>query len=193
MKFQAPLFEVLSYISTSATFLPLVVGLLLRKWIHGYLKPLMILVVFSAIVEIVNAICSELNVNNFFVFRIYTQIEFLLIFFFYRLFYIRYVNARILDISLFLFVCVVIIDFQINGWRAFDNLSISIESLLVISYSLFFFYFALTRLLFDSLLHVPIFWICSGMLIYFAGNLLLFIFNNKLYAESAKNQYVIWA
>jgi hypothetical protein len=56
----------------------------------------------------------------------------------------------------------------------------TLESLLVIGLALLCFYKILTELLTKRLEKDPVFWINTGFLLYFAGNLFLFILSNAL-------------
>ena len=73
-----------------------------------------------------------------------------------------------------------------------DNYSVSIECIVLASYSLYFFYIVLQKLLFENLLKEPVFWINSAVLIYFMGNFLLFLFSNDLLKSNIHQHIVLW-
>lgn len=179
--------------SVLLSFAPLLIALINFKFLDRVIMPFFVLVLISAIVEVVNVIYINSNENNFFLLHFYSVFEFSLISLFYIFFFRQYFNAIIFKLMIPVFVVVAIIDYSINGLSSIDNFSISIESLLLTSYSLFFFYYILKNLLFENLLASPIFWLNTAVLIYFPGNLILFLFSNHLIATKPEEYLVLWA
>jgi hypothetical protein len=115
------------------------------------------------------------------VFNLFTLIEFSFIISFFKIFFDQFNRSIFHYILLAIFFTVVIYtSFISDALKLMDNLSVSIESIIFIIYSLFSFYTIMKNLIYDNLLATPFFWINSAILIYFSGNLFLFAFSNHL-------------
>jgi hypothetical protein len=182
----------LSNISVVASFFPLVVGLFCFKSIWKDLVYVFIYIVISVLVEIVTTIYVELNQNNFFIFHFFTVVEYTLLSLFYINFFKGYFKPFTFYVCMPLFYIVAFFDYMINGIATIDDFSISVESMIFIGYSLFWFYFVLKNLLFENLLSSPAFWINTAILVYFAGNLLLFTFSEYLLSNYPGRSTSIW-
>lgn len=186
-----------SYISMAFSMLSLLVGLFCIKTIKRFLIPLFLLVFISAFVEIINLIVevtaiNNSTINNLPILHIYTGIEFSLIFIFYMLFYKQYYKLKILYLLLPLFYVVTYIDYKVNGLNEMDSFSVTVESTFFIVLSLLSFFFIIRHLIFENILNMPFFWINSGILIYFSGNILLFIFSNSFDKSEMKTFSMLW-
>jgi hypothetical protein len=147
--------------------------------IRNYLVPLMLLVTAGCIADGLNFFLSEHEVVNLFVFRAYTLVEFKLCVLFYYLFYKEYFGSYpLLFVQLPLFYIVCIIDYKLNGVDSFDNLSLSFEAVILSIHALCSFWVLMKTHIFRDLLSVPFFYINSGILLYFLGNLMFFVFSN---------------
>ncbi|MBA3683208.1 MAG: hypothetical protein H0W73_18890 [Bacteroidetes bacterium] len=85
------------------------------------------------------------------------------------------------------------IDYKLNGLKSMDNFSTSLESIIFIFYSISFFYYALKNLIFENLLSTPLFWLNTAILIYFSGNLILFVFSNYMAQTDPVKYGILWA
>ena len=183
----------LGYITTCFSLPPLIIGLLCIKTVKGYLFPLFVYVSVSFVTEFINLGLTESGINNMFVFRFFTIIEFMLISLFYYLFFRKYLRPVYLLLPFPIFLAVVFIDYSINGLNSMDNFSASIESILLSLYALVSFLFVMRRLLFENILSEPFFWINSGVLFYFSGNLLVFAFSNYVFEYEPSIGNALWA
>lgn len=181
------------YISIAFSIIPLLVGFICIKTIKSYLVPLFLIVFISACVEIISRIIANIYENNFPILHIYTGIEFSLIFVFYMLFYKQYYKFKILYLILPVFYVVTYIDYKVNGLNEMDSFSVTVESAFFIITSLLSFFFIIRHLIFENILNMPFFWINSGILIYFSGNILLFIFSNSFIKSEIKTFLILWA
>lgn len=182
-----------TYISMAFSMLSLFSGLVCIKTIKGYLVPLFLIVFISAIVEIISWVIVNSGENNLPIFHIYTGIEFSLIFVFYMLFYKHYFKLKILYLILPVFYVVTYIDYKVNGLNEMDSFSVTVESTFFIVLSLLSFFFIIRHLIFENILNMPFFWINSGILIYFSGNILLFIFSNSFIKSEITTFFMLWA
>ncbi len=74
-----------------------------------------------------------------------------------------------------------------------DNFATSTESIILSLYALGSFLFVMRKLIFNNLLSEPFFWINSGVLFYFSGNLLVYVFSNYLVSSGLYNDSHIWS
>lgn len=184
---------VVSHITFIISFGPILISLINFKHLKRSLLPLFALFVFSILTDILNRIHMEMKINNSYIFHFFTIIEFVLISLFYSLFFKKYFNPLIINLLILIFFIVAFIDYKINGLNSIDNFSISIESIILTLYSLYLFYYILKNLLFENLLAEPIFWINTAILVYFAGNLLIFVFSSYLIQNAPKTHLLLWA
>jgi hypothetical protein len=184
--------RLLSDISAYTSVIPLIISLRYYKSINRTLKPLFILSILSVVAEVLNKIHVEYDINNYYIFHIFTIIEFTLISLFYKRFFLQFKNIRIFEVFIFVFFIIAFIDYKINGLDSMDSFSITVESVILTSYSLILFYFVLQKLIFENLLNTPIFWMNTAILIYFSGNLILFVFSNYLLATEPKKYHMLW-
>ena len=80
----------------------------------------------------------------------------------------------------------------IQSIHVFSSNAISIESGILVVYAISYFY----KLLKDTVMHDlgsnPMFWINSGVLIYFSGSLVIFLSSNYLLPKSLEMQNMVW-
>lgn len=187
------LYYYLGYISTLFSTLSFIVGLLCIKSINRYLVPIFLIVSVSFVTEIINVVLVRLNINNHFIFHFYTVIEFILISFFYLLFFREYSRQQYFLLPIPLFLIIAFIDYKINGLNSMDNFSSSVGAVFLSLYALFSFLFVMRKLLFENILSAPFFWINSGILFYFSGNLLVFAFSNYVFAKEESIGNALWS
>jgi hypothetical protein len=173
------IYSLLSTFSMYSVIIPLTIGLFRRKYFNSGEKILLYLVGLSALADFGGSILQMQNINNMYVFHIYTVIEFSVI----SLFYIKIIPNRRLTyfvIALMsLFLCVAVYDY-INNKDQMDDLSTSTESIIVIFYAVLGFSSLLRNPVQSRVIAIPLFWLNTALLLYFAGNLFLFIFSNYM-------------
>lgn len=180
----------LIYISTAFVLVPLLYGIIKKCYLQRDIFPVFILLIITFFVEIINTWCGLKGMNNMFIFSIYTPIEFILFTLFYKYFFDSIRNSNFHYFLILFFLCVATFDtFFINDYLTINNFSPSIESIVFILYSLIAFFFIMKKLMFQNLLNTSFFWINIAILIYFAGNLFLFLFSNHL-QQSDHAQYL---
>ncbi len=173
----------LTYLSIGFSILALVIGLWCIKSIKKYLIPFFLIVSIAALVEISSLFIFDTTINNLTIFHFYTAFEFTLIFLFYVLFYRQYFKLKFLYLLLPCFYLINYFDNKLNGINEMDNFSVTIESSFFIIISLASFFFIIRHLIFENIVAMPFFWINSAILIYFSGNMVLFVVNKSLPKE----------
>ncbi|MEO6302856.1 MAG: hypothetical protein ABIP51_06765 [Bacteroidia bacterium] len=143
--------------------------------------------------EIINIAFARVGIHNQYILHYYTVGEFALISLFYSLFFKQYFKPLLINLLIPVFLLTAYIDSRVNGLNTVNNFSAAIESIVIISYSMFLFYYMLKNLIFENLFIAPVFWFNTGILFYFSGNLILFVFSAHI-ANNNTNQYMIlWA
>ena len=186
-------YNCLGYIAPIFSIPPLIAGLLRIKSIKGYLVPLFLYVSVSFVTEIINFVLTKSNINNMIVFHFFTIIEFILISIFYLLFFKKYLKPVYLLIPIPVFVILAFFDYKINSFNTMDDFTASIGAILLSLYALFSFFFMMRKLIFENILTEPFFWINSGVLFYFSGNLLVFAFYNYICTYQRSYSEAVWA
>lgn len=184
--------NILGYISTSAVVVPLIIACLNFKYISDYTKPLFFYFIASFVTEITCIILDKYYITITPILFIYTILEFILISLFYYRFLNRYIKSSIINIISILFILVSILCIYIFGLQKADLYARTLESFALPSYCLFLFYYVLKNLVFDNLLDSPIFWINTAILLYFAGNLVIFIFSEYIANHRSESYLLLW-
>jgi hypothetical protein len=152
------------------------------KYLTGSLVFVACFIALAAVGEVVSYVTGALlHIHNLYILHGYTILEFLLIALFYRRFFIgfypRWLVPSLIAGFLLLAALSTIFLQKLSDSNAYVR---GLESLLVIGLALLCFYKILTELLTKRLERDPVFWINTGFLLYFAGNLFLFLLSNAL-------------
>lgn len=193
MKNDLSFYRLLASISGLSGMLPVIFAFINIKHIKKHLSPIFILLLISLIIEIIDWKFSKFSQNNLDIFHLFTIIEFILISLFYILYFKQYIKPLTFVIIIPIFLIIAITEYIVKGPGCMKNISTSVESILLVSYSLFFYFFVMKRSLYENILTVSTFWINSAVLTYFSGNLLLFVFSSYLNATDMKNYTFLWA
>lgn len=166
--------------------IPLVIALFRIRYLIGPLRWTGSFVGLAVLGEIVGYITvSVMRVkNNVPIVHLYTLLEFNVIALFY-LVYFRGFYGRLLvpGMMLIFTVLVVLNSVFLQPLFSYNTYARSLEGVLVIALSLLGYYKLLAELPTKRLDQSPIFWINTGLLLYFAGNLFFFILGNALLKE----------
>lgn len=190
----AVFFYRLAIVSTVVEVLPPLIALLFLRNLRGYLVPILLLTLCGLLSDVLGYFFSEEKSNNLVLLHIYTLVEFSLLSIFYFLFYKQYVGKNYIFLLLIpAFYVVGYLDYRMHGSDSIDNLSASIESLVLSIYALTSFLVIMNKLVFKNLLSVPFFWVNSGVLLYFLPNLLVFAFCTYANGSDRIDTGAVWA
>lgn len=179
--------------SSSVCLFPFIIVLINLRKISKQLLPIFWLLIINIVVEIINIIFAKLSLNNQYIFHYFTVAEFTLISLFYSFFFGNYFNSLFIKLLIPLFLIGAYIDSRVNGLNTVNNFSAAVESIILIFYSLFFFYYVLKNLVFENLLATPVFWLNTAILFYFSGNLILFVFSNHMERIDSIKYGILWS
>lgn len=160
--------------------------------------PLTIIFSYLLFAGMVNACAAALafrHINNLPLLHVYTIFEFLFLGVFFYLVIQRQRLRKIILGSLLLFPVYCLINFTlIQGLYVFNSYTRPVEAILLLSFSLVYFYIQ-TNDNHDLGWHTqPKTWMVIGILIYFSSSLIQFSFSNIVSVHvSANTKLVIWA
>lgn len=152
------------------------------------------LIFFALLIESISRVFWFFKVSNLFLWPVYITLEFALLTWMYSLVLDQQWLMRLRGWMLGVFTIVVLLrELGQHGQSVWiDNAGRSIESVVVIFLALAYFYKVFQELKVQNLLLEPFFWVSAGLLLFFSGNFLIFIFMNfiLLYSKNLNDQ--IW-
>ncbi|MEM8969004.1 MAG: hypothetical protein AAGE93_21485 [Bacteroidota bacterium] len=111
----------------------------------------------------------------------YTLSEFIILALFFRTIIYNDTIKKGLILMIIVFGLFKIVDMVlITGTEKLDSLAITISSFFFTGLALLFYWQTFQRLEVEALERYPLFWINTGILFYFAGNLITFMFSNYI-------------
>jgi hypothetical protein len=170
----------LSFFSVFTPIIPVVFGTLKIRTFDLNSKVLFFYLFVAFTVEMIGIYFSLNNEYNLFIFYIFSFLEFsFFCFIFMNL--LNYPKKYILfSVFTAAFGVLAIIDFYINGARKMNEISRNTECILLMFFSILYFYKLIKKPIEQSLISTFSFWFCSSVLIYFAGSFFIFLFTNYL-------------
>lgn len=181
------------YFSMGIIFCPLFLALIN---VRSYPKELKIITLQLLLVALIGSYSASLwlaSKNNLPVLHIYTMVEFSTIMLFYQVVFKAVIQKKwfFLLIGTFLIFCLVNV-FYIQNWYMFNTYPRTLESILVISASLYYYYKIMRQSLYVRIEKSPVFWINTGFFIYFSGSFLLFTLSNYILPLSKVFNLIVW-
>lgn len=188
-------FEILGYISVVATCLPAGITLFRGKKFPQQLLPLLIYAWLAAVFEIGGLILNKLSVNNLVLIHVFTILELTtLLFMYYFLFENKWLKWFMLPATIcFALFAIWYMLYADDGPLGMNSLPRSVEATILIVCSVSYFLKLIRDMQVDNLMKLPMFWINTGVLLYFSGNLFLFTFSDFLLGPALKHFYEFWA
>lgn len=166
-------------------FIPFVYGIFKYKSIKNY-KWLFYFICLGSVNEIVNRILIVSGVHNTLLLsHIYAFVSFMLLSLFYQSVLKNFIGRKwflILMLGFSMFYAVNLVFLQ--SIQDYPDLPFSISSLVFITLSLLYFYKIMIEAKIVKLTSEPLFWINTGIIIYFTGNLFFHILFNLMLNSS---------
>lgn len=162
------------------------ISIIRYKYLKNELKSVWYFILLGTFFEILSRTLMYFKVQNTLpTLHLYTLLEFIVIGSFYQQFFGSFFSKNLLPIIISGFVILAIINaLFIQGLYNFNTYASGLEGILVIGLSLLCFYKMLIELDTRSPTKQPTFWINSGFLFYFAGNLFIFILSNFIKGDN---------
>ena len=175
--------EWLRHFSIAFILLPFAVGMLRFKYLKEEYKLLLAYLTASVLVETWGEVTFFMgSKGNMIGYNIYTILEVTLLGLLYYQFIKTQVFRQIVLISIVVFDLLATYRL-IADPHAYDDLSWSLSNALLIVYVLLFFYDLLKQPEIAVLTRYPMFWISSGILIFFSGTIFVFLFGKYIISD----------
>jgi hypothetical protein len=173
--------------------LPIIISFIRFRSLSTETKILCFYIYFSATIEIAANVFISFHIPNLALLHLFTIVEFIFISCLYKkalegLIPNKIFTVFIVVLSLFL-VCNSIFIQPLSG---FNTIARTVSNVIIIVYSILFFYKTFKELKIFHLEKEPMFWINSGILFYFSCNLFFFIFSNYILTLSTSVNLKVW-
>lgn len=181
------------FFSMGIVFCPLLLSLIDVRSYPKELKIIPIHLTAIAILGVYGAVLWVQKTNNLPILHVYTMIEFSTITLFYQVIFKETVPRHwfLILISCFIVFCL-INALYIQSWQIFNTYPRTLESITVIGFSLCYYYRITHQNLYLQIEKSPIFWINTGLFIYFSGGFLLFTLSNYILPLSLSIRLLVW-
>ncbi len=158
------------------------------------LKVIAAYVLLGSVVQWASSTMSAHRQNNLPLLHVYTVLEFACLVWFYRLVQRGFIKNKVfIGLAISFPVLAVLNALFLQDIYHFNTYVRSLESLLIITLALLWYYRALAELKIPRLQDDPVFWVNTGLLLYFSGNVLLFAFSNYILSFHRSLNLYIWA
>lgn len=185
-------FDFVTYLSICSIVFPLSLCIYNYANLSSLQKLIGLLVLVTILGELGSNWAAEYYKNNIPVFHLFTLIQFTLFTFIMEKGLHPWPPKIIFKCLRISFIIFALLDaFWWNGINNFNNYARPLSSILLICFALTFFYKTLKELQIKNLESVPLFWLSIGVLIYYSGSLLIFLFTNYVKSSDAA-LYTIW-
>jgi hypothetical protein len=187
--------ELLSNITVASDFLPVIAALYNYRRLDPILRLMAIFCMLSVIPDVAGLIILYLkprHYNNLFLFHLFDMmaaIFFTLIY--HRAFYKPVFKKMTLIFGLTSLAAMIFNVIFIESISTYPSVSNTVLCIFLIILSLVYFYQLLTRQEFTYIEKQGMFWINSGVLLYFAINIFLFMLFNKISNAEKPNYYMM--
>ncbi|UYZ62108.1 hypothetical protein [Hymenobacter weizhouensis] len=186
--------SVLNYLSAFSILLPIGAAGSRYQNLNQVLRRLAWFFFLSGLFDVVLAITNHFVIRNLPLFHLFTAVNLLfLAALYYHTLHGKLVRRLVLVAAAAGLVFVGYNAFFLEGIWQFPSLSITGQSLLFIVLALVYFYQLLQEPAEVPIEKQPLFWINAGVLLYFSGNLFLFMLQNWLNRMPQPNYNSYWA
>lgn len=171
--------EFITDLSLYSVLMPVIIGVFRFKYLSALQKMIALLVLSTLLGEVGNFVLDKLLGNNLPVAHLFTLVQFILLIKIMEQGLHPMIPKKIFKGLLITFIIVALMDaFWWNGIYSFNSYSRPLASYIFIFLALCFFYKTLKELKIKQLELEPLFWISIGLIIYFSGSQLIFLFTN---------------
>jgi hypothetical protein len=178
------------------SFITLLIGLSLyfSQNLIGLKRHIILLTASSFICNFITA-TLWLNVQpNMHIANMYVVLEMVILTFIYRDNLKDILSHKVIETTLLVFSIFAVWNmYNIQGFYEINSYSRTLESVLMIIFSLMYFYKIMQKLESDNLVKEPMFWLNAGVLLYFSANVFIFVFSSFVSKYSKDLNVIIWA
>jgi hypothetical protein len=186
---QVVLFASLSVIA------PLVIGLKHFRTYGNDLRALTVFLLFAGITELTSYLLWSRSMNNLPLLHVYTVIEFIMLSYIYRIHISSVLPRKFIEVTCLLFVCFAIYNsIFIQSVYQFNSYARGIEFIFILFYSIAYVYTLFTRNDTSPLKRTSMFWLNTGVLLYYTTSFFVFLLSNNMLMHLPKTAIqVSWA
>lgn len=182
----------IAFYAAFTVVVPLVLGLIGYRKLSPALRYFVYLLAFTLFTEVTGLVLSRIKIENLWVYNTYTAVEYTLLIMMFTSLLEGKRLRRILLWSIPVFIVIWgLATFLLTVSDQFHSIFLSIESVVFV----FIAVMTLVKEMRDSsvlLVDNPVFWVSSGVLVYFAGNLLVFTFIDQLLKDTEVGMLSAW-
>lgn len=181
-------------IATYFIAVPFVIACFKYHKLGAEMKAMATYVLLGGIIQLFSSYWNSLTYNNLWLLHLYTPLEFACIVWFYSIVLKGFVKSSLfIGLGLGFAILSALNSAFLQAIDTFNTYARSLEGILVILFCLCWCYQTLSEMKIRRLEQNPVFWVNTGFLLYFSGNVLLFAFSNYIIdINRALNMY-IWA
>lgn len=180
----------LTKISQASVLIPLITGLLFYRRLTKPFKIFVYYFLLAALVEIAASLAGVYLGNNLFLLHFFIPLEFAaFVYLYYQYFSAPTIRKGILYVSI-LFLGLVIVTIILSGLNTHNSLARSFESIFLIILALSYFYQYFKSNSEVPVYTQPMFWLSSGILIYFSIDFFSFMLINQLIKRNIEMAYL---
>jgi hypothetical protein len=184
------LVHIIAYSSFLSPLIPLLATLFVKrltmeiKWLSG-------LLIVAFLMDMFSLMLIRMEIPTFPLVNFYSLFELILLLWIYE---ITFLNNR----KIFWIICGTYALFFLTNYGfiqtpfLFNSYSFTLTALILTIFALLYFKYLLERLPVNFIHRTPMVWINIGVLVYFSGNLFLFILNNFFTVGEDGNQRYMW-
>lgn len=173
---------------------PMLVGLFRFRHLGGAMKAMACYAFLGGVVQFSSSYLNAQKLNNLWLLHLYTPMEFACIVWFYSQVLHGFLKKSVfVGLSLGFAVLSALNSAFLQDIDTFNTYARSLEGILVIVLCLLWCYRTLEEMKIKRLEDDPVFWVNTGFLLYFSGNVLLFAFSNYIVGINRALNLYIWA
>ena len=185
--------KILNNFSVFSTLLPVIAAIFYYRRFNKTFKILAVFFILSALFDLALIVVLKLGLqNNAPLLHLFVVISILFLsIVYYRTLGNGLLKKLIVVLVVLALLFVIFNSLFIEGIWAFPSISNTVQSVLFITFSLFYFYQLLSN---QEVIHIEkqgLFWINAGVLVYFSSNIFLFMLFNRIIEAQEWNLWII--
>lgn len=182
----------ISDISIYSPAIPFIAGLICFYRLRIDQKAIFQIAICSIIAEVAAYFIIRADGNQAIIYLIFSLIEYGILSYIFASGIRPFLSSSFFwSMSVFFFLFFLFEIIFLSGIARFNAYSTAIESLIIIAYALIFFYKTLKELKIRHLEQEPLFWLSTGVLLYFSSSFFIFLFTNYV-SSSNRVLFIIW-
>jgi len=181
-------------VASFCVLLPVLVVLLRYRVLCPAMRPVACYALLSGLVQGLSSYLSSFSINNLWLLHLYTPLEFFCITWFFSIVLKGFLPRQVFVWTVIGFTALSVLNsLFLQDVNTFNTYARSLEGVLVVILCLVWCYRTLSEMKIQRLEQDPVFWVNTGFLLYFSGNVLLFAFSNYILPLQKSLNLYVWA